>query len=49
MKAQKRSEPRTSFGKFEEFVKKIAAVPKEELDKKRAEHERDKGERKRAG
>lgn len=36
------------FQKFEDFVKKIAAVPKEELDEKRVEYERDK-EQKKAG
>ncbi len=39
---------RTPFQKFEDFVKKMAAVPKEELDEKRAEYERDK-EQKKAG
>lgn len=41
-------DPTTPFGRFEEFIKKIAAVSKEELDEKRAEYEREK-KRKRAG
>lgn len=36
------------FQKFEGFVKKIAAIPKEELDEQRAKHERERKE-KRAG
>jgi hypothetical protein len=40
----------TPFERFEDFVKKLAAVPKAELDEKRAEYEREKKERrKRAG
>lgn len=35
-------DPTTPFARFEEFVKKILAVSKEELDEKRAEHGRDK-------
>ncbi len=31
----------TPFQRFEDFVKKIAAVPKKELDEKRAEYERE--------
>lgn len=38
----------TPFEKFEDFVRKIAAVPKEELNEKLAEDEREKKER-RAG
>ncbi len=38
----------TPFEKFEDFVKKIAAVPKDELNEKLAEDERKKKER-RAG
>ncbi len=33
---------------FEQFVKKVVAVPKEEVDKRRAEYEREQKE-KRAG
>ncbi len=39
-------DPTTPFGRFEKFVKNIAAVSKEELDEKRAEYERKKKERK---
>ncbi len=39
----------TPFQRFEDFVKKIAAVPKEELDEQRAEYEQEKKEKKRAG
>ncbi len=43
-------DPTTPFGRFEKFVKNIAAVSKEELDEKRAEYEREKKERReRAG
>ncbi len=39
----------TPFRKFEDFVRKMAAVPKEELNEKLAEEKRDKKEEKRAG
>jgi hypothetical protein len=42
-------DPTTPFGRFEKFVKNIAAVSKEELDQKRAEYEREKKRKKRAG
>ena len=32
----------TPFRKFEDFVKKVAAVPKEEVDEKRREEEQEK-------
>ncbi len=35
-------DPTTPFGRFEKFVRNIAAVSKEELDEKRAEYEREK-------
>ncbi len=38
------NDPTTTFERFEDFVKKIAAVPKEEVDELRAEQERDKKE-----
>lgn len=42
--AQRNEQP-TPFQKFEDFVRKIAAVPKEEVDEKRAEYEREKKEK----
>ncbi len=39
-------DPTTPFGRFEKFVKNIAAVSKEELDEKRAEYEREKKRKK---
>ncbi len=39
----------TPFERFEEFVKKIATVSREELDEQRAKYEREKKESKRAG
>ena len=42
-------DPTTPFGRFEKFVKNIAAVSKEELDEKRAEYGREKKRRKRVG
>ena len=44
----KDEERNPEFERFEGFVKKIAAVPKEEVDKRRAEYERERKE-KRAG
>ena len=44
----KDDERNPEFERFEKFVKKIAAVPKEELDKRRAEYERKRKEQ-RAG
>ncbi len=49
MNAQNRNEGKTSFEKFDDLMKKLLAVPKEELDKKRAEYEREKKPRKRTG
>lgn len=43
---ERKDEPSEPFERFQAFVKKIAAVPKEEVDEKRAERER---EKKRAG
>lgn len=47
--ARERNGGASPFQKFEDFVKKIAAVPKEELDEQRVEHERERKESKRAG
>lgn len=44
----RRDEEPVPFRKFEDFVKKIAAVPKEELNEKLAQEKREKKER-RAG
>ena len=35
----------TPFQQFEDFVRKIAAVPKEELDEQRAKLKREKGKK----
>ncbi len=42
----RRDEEPVPFRKFEDFVKKMAAIPKEELNEKLAEHEREKREKK---
>ena len=42
-------EQSAEFERFEEFVKRIAAVPKEEVDEKRREWEREREKRRRAG
>lgn len=42
--AQRNEQP-TPFQKFEDFVKKIAAVPKGELNEKLAEEKREKRQR----
>jgi hypothetical protein len=46
-------EQNAEFERFEDFVKKIAAVPKEEVDERRREYERERqaerAKRKRAG
>ncbi len=45
---QKRDEANPEFENFQRLLKGVLAVPKEKLDKRRDEYERDK-ERKRAG
>lgn len=45
-KDERKEEQNPQWGRFDAFVKKIAAVPKEEVDEKRAEREQ---EKKRAG
>jgi hypothetical protein len=38
--AQTESDTRSEFNRFEDFARKIIAVPKKEMDKKQAEYER---------
>ena len=45
---QNRNDKKAPFEKFDDLMGKLLAVPKEELDEKRAEYERKKEERKRA-
>jgi hypothetical protein len=49
MKSEKRKEPATSEAqeRFEKFAKALMAVPKKELDKELAKHERKKDQRSR--
>jgi hypothetical protein len=47
-KDERKDERNPEWERFDAFVKKIAAVPKEEVDEKRAEEKREKKE-KRAG
>ena len=48
-KDENRDESNSEFERFERFVKKIAPVPKEEVDEKHHEYERERTKRKRAG
>ncbi len=48
-KDERKEERNPEWERFDTFVKKIVAVPKEEVDKRRAEWERDKERRKQAG
>ena len=47
--AQKSERDSAEWERFKDFAKKIVQVPKEELDEKLAEYERDKQRRKSAG
>ena len=47
-KDEQEQDEKTPFERFEQFVKKIAAVPKEEVDEKRREYERER-DKKQAG
>ena len=45
----KKDEDTIEFDNFQQLLKQVLAVPKEKLDEKRAEYEREKKERKQAG
>ena len=48
-KDKRKDEDTTEFDNFQELLKEVLSVPKEELDKRRAEYERKREQEKRAG
>jgi hypothetical protein len=48
-KDKRKDEDTTEFDNFQELLEQVLSVPKEELDKRRKEWERDKERRKQAG
>jgi hypothetical protein len=44
--ADTKTDSRTPFARFEDFTKRLMAVPKKEIDKKQAEYERKKKRKK---